>query len=51
MLRDLKHMLERRGFKEGSNTSTPKGDFVIEARVRRAVDRRREGCCAGQRRL
>jgi ferredoxin--NADP+ reductase len=28
MLRDLKHMLERRGFKEG-NTSTP-GDFVIE---------------------
>jgi ferredoxin--NADP+ reductase len=28
MLRDLKHMLETRGFKEG-NTSTP-GDFVIE---------------------
>ena len=28
MLRDLKHMLEKRGFKEG-NTSTP-GDFVIE---------------------
>jgi ferredoxin--NADP+ reductase len=28
MLRDIKHMLERRGFKEG-NTSTP-GDFVIE---------------------
>jgi ferredoxin--NADP+ reductase len=28
MLRDLKHMLEQRGFKEG-NTSTP-GDFVIE---------------------
>jgi ferredoxin/flavodoxin---NADP+ reductase len=28
MLRDLKHMLERRGFTEG-NTSTP-GDFVIE---------------------
>lgn len=28
MLRDLKHLLERRGFKEG-NTSTP-GDFVIE---------------------
>ena len=28
MLRDLKHMLEERGFKEG-NTSTP-GDFVIE---------------------
>jgi ferredoxin--NADP+ reductase len=28
MLRDLKHMLESRGFKEG-NTSTP-GDFVIE---------------------
>lgn len=28
MLRDLKHMLEGRGFKEG-NTSTP-GDFVIE---------------------
>jgi ferredoxin--NADP+ reductase len=28
MLRDLKHMLERRGFNEGS-TSTP-GDFVIE---------------------
>ena len=28
MLRDLKHMLELRGFKEG-NTSTP-GDFVIE---------------------
>jgi len=28
MLRDLKHMLERRGFNEG-NTSTP-GDFVIE---------------------
>jgi ferredoxin--NADP+ reductase len=28
MLRDLKHMLEQRGFKEGS-TSTP-GDFVIE---------------------
>ncbi|MBI5258390.1 MAG: ferredoxin--NADP reductase [Burkholderiales bacterium] len=28
MLRDLKHMLEARGFKEG-NTSTP-GDFVIE---------------------
>jgi ferredoxin--NADP+ reductase len=28
MLRDLKHMLEHRGFKEG-NTSTP-GDFVIE---------------------
>jgi ferredoxin--NADP+ reductase len=28
MLRDLKHMLESRGFKEG-NTSHP-GDFVIE---------------------
>ena len=28
MLRDLKHLLEARGFKEG-NTSTP-GDFVIE---------------------
>jgi ferredoxin-NADP reductase len=28
MLRDLKHMLETRGFKEG-NTSTP-GAFVIE---------------------
>ena len=28
MLRDIKHMLEGRGFKEG-NTSTP-GDFVIE---------------------
>jgi ferredoxin--NADP+ reductase len=28
MLRDLKHMLEGRGFKEG-NTSTP-GAFVIE---------------------
>ncbi len=28
MLRDLKHMLEKRGFKEG-NTSKP-GDFVIE---------------------
>lgn len=28
MLRDLKHMFEERGFKEG-NTSTP-GDFVIE---------------------
>jgi len=28
MLRDLKHILERRGFREG-NTSTP-GDFVIE---------------------
>ncbi|MES2184792.1 MAG: ferredoxin--NADP reductase [Pseudomonadota bacterium] len=28
MLTDLKHLLERRGFKEG-NTSTP-GDFVIE---------------------
>ena len=28
MLRDLKHMLEARGFKEG-NTSTP-GDFVVE---------------------
>jgi len=28
MLRDLKHMLEQRGFREG-NTSTP-GDFVIE---------------------
>lgn len=28
MLRDLKHMLEKRAFKEG-NTSTP-GDFVIE---------------------
>ncbi len=28
MLKDLKHMLETRGFKEG-NTSTP-GDFVIE---------------------
>ena len=28
MLRDLKHMLEARGFREG-NTSTP-GDFVIE---------------------
>jgi ferredoxin--NADP+ reductase len=28
MLRDLKHMLEQRGFKEG-NTSTP-GAFVIE---------------------
>jgi ferredoxin--NADP+ reductase len=28
MLRDLKEMLEARGFKEG-NTSTP-GDFVIE---------------------
>ncbi len=28
MLRDLKHILEERGFKEG-NTSTP-GDFVIE---------------------
>ena len=28
MLRDLKHMLEARGYKEG-NTSTP-GDFVIE---------------------
>ena len=28
MLRDLKHMLEKRGFREG-NTSTP-GDFVIE---------------------
>lgn len=28
MLRDMKHMLEERGFKEG-NTSTP-GDFVIE---------------------
>ena len=28
MLRDLKHMMETRGFKEG-NTSTP-GDFVIE---------------------
>jgi ferredoxin--NADP+ reductase len=28
MLRDLKHMLETRGFKEG-NTSRP-GDFVIE---------------------
>lgn len=28
MLHDLKHLLERRGFKEG-NTSTP-GDFVIE---------------------
>jgi ferredoxin--NADP+ reductase len=28
MLRDLKHLLEGRGFKEG-NTSTP-GDFVIE---------------------
>lgn len=28
MLRDLKHMLEARGFKEG-NTTTP-GDFVIE---------------------
>ncbi|MBC5767890.1 ferredoxin--NADP reductase [Ramlibacter albus] len=28
MLRDLKHMLEERGFQEG-NTSTP-GDFVIE---------------------
>ena len=28
MLRDLKHMLEFRGFKEG-NTSTP-GAFVIE---------------------
>jgi ferredoxin/flavodoxin---NADP+ reductase len=28
MLRDLKHMLEARGFKEG-NTSKP-GDFVIE---------------------
>ena len=28
MLRDLKHLLEKRGFKEG-NTSTP-GDFVIE---------------------
>ena len=28
MLRDLKHMLEQRGFNEG-NTSTP-GDFVIE---------------------
>jgi ferredoxin--NADP+ reductase len=28
MLRDLKHLLERRGFKEG-NTSTP-GDFVVE---------------------
>ena len=28
MLRDLKHLLEQRGFKEG-NTSTP-GDFVIE---------------------
>jgi ferredoxin/flavodoxin---NADP+ reductase len=28
MLRDLKHLLEQRGFKEG-NTSTP-GDFVVE---------------------
>jgi ferredoxin--NADP+ reductase len=28
MLRDLKHMMERKGFKEG-NTTTP-GDFVIE---------------------
>ncbi|MGH8849058.1 MAG: ferredoxin--NADP reductase, partial [Polaromonas sp.] len=28
MLRDLKHMLEKTGFKEG-NTSRP-GDFVIE---------------------
>jgi len=28
MLRDLKHMLEQRGFNEG-NTTTP-GDFVIE---------------------
>ena len=28
MLKDLKHMLESRGFKEG-NTSTP-GAFVIE---------------------
>ena len=28
MLRDLKQLLERRGFREGS-TSTP-GDFVIE---------------------
>ena len=28
MLRDLKEMLEKRGFNEG-NTSTP-GDFVIE---------------------
>ena len=28
MLRDLKHMLEQRGFEEG-NTSKP-GDFVIE---------------------
>jgi ferredoxin--NADP+ reductase len=28
MLKDLKHMLETRGFKEGT-TSTP-GDFVIE---------------------
>jgi ferredoxin--NADP+ reductase len=28
MLKDLKHMLEAGGFKEG-NTSTP-GDFVIE---------------------
>jgi ferredoxin/flavodoxin---NADP+ reductase len=28
MLRDLRHLLEQRGFKEG-NTSTP-GDFVIE---------------------
>ena len=30
MLRDLKHMLEGRGFKEG-NTSTP-GAFVIDTR-------------------
>jgi ferredoxin--NADP+ reductase len=28
MIKDLKHMFEARGFKEG-NTSTP-GDFVIE---------------------
>jgi ferredoxin--NADP+ reductase len=28
MLRDLKHMMEERGFKEG-NTTKP-GDFVIE---------------------
>ena len=27
-MRDLKHMMEERGFKEG-NTSTP-GDFVVE---------------------
>ena len=31
MLKDLKHMLEGRGFKEGT-TSTP-GDFVIERAV------------------